>query len=99
MRYKYSWELIGFGKYQEVKTEIKEPRENGFYYVRYQGRWMVAEWCSQGWTFLADTSFVGSPDRQGRLFHGTASVAGDCAAYGEPVCDPILKLKEEIDEQ
>ena len=57
-RISYSWKLVGFGKYEEVKTEIMDPREPGFYWVKYQGQWMIAEWIeslqSKKWFFLGD---------------------------------------------
>jgi len=54
MRYKYEFQLVGFGKYEPVKTEIKEQRSNGFYWVRYMDRWLPAEWVSNQWIFIDD---------------------------------------------
>lgn len=60
-RFKYTWRLIGFGKYKEVKTEIKEPRENGYYWVRYNHKWVILEWYDSYWIngneFLNDYDF------------------------------------------
>jgi hypothetical protein len=54
MRYKHEFKLVGFGKYEILKTEIKEPRPEGFYWVKYYGQWMIAEWHECKWIFLGD---------------------------------------------
>lgn len=54
MRYKYTFKLVGFGKYEEIKEEIKEPREVGFYWVKFEGKWTIAEWLGERWYFLGD---------------------------------------------
>jgi hypothetical protein len=58
MRYKYSFKLIGFGKYEQVKEEIKEPRPNGYYWVKYQGQWLIAEYADRMWIFLGDIGLM-----------------------------------------
>lgn len=59
MRIKYEWQGIGFGKTKLIETGIKEPRPEGFYPVKYQGQWTLAEWCKDGWVFIGDISFRG----------------------------------------
>jgi hypothetical protein len=58
MRYKYSFNLIGFGKYEQVATEVKEPRPEGFYWVRYEGSWSIAEYHDGQWVFLHDIGLM-----------------------------------------
>lgn len=62
MRKQYSWRLIGFGKYERIETEIKEPRPAGFYWVKYSGcnGWTVAEWHGKDgyWSALHDSAFL-----------------------------------------
>lgn len=56
----YTWRLIGFGKYERIETEIKEPRPNGFYWVKYleSNGWTVAEWHGDHWSCLHDSGFL-----------------------------------------
>lgn len=58
MRYRYSFKLIGFGKYERVKEEIKEPRSPGSYWVKYldSEAWTVAEWDGSNWHALHDSA-------------------------------------------
>lgn len=58
MRYKYSFKLIGFGKYERVSEEIKEPRPDGFYWVKEHGKWFIAEWFDGKWCFLGDIGLM-----------------------------------------
>jgi len=58
MRLKYSFKLIGFGKYEMVTTEIKEPRQDGFYWVKDSGRWTIAEYFKGKWMFLGDIGLM-----------------------------------------
>lgn len=58
MRYKYIFKLIGFGKYEEIKEEIKEPRPFGFYWVKANGQWTIVEWCEAGWIYLGDIGLM-----------------------------------------
>lgn len=56
MRKLYSYRLIGFGKYERIETEIKEPRPKGFYWVMYSGRLTVGEWHGDHWSCMNDSA-------------------------------------------
>ena len=58
MRWKYEWQLIGFGKYKPTQNEIKGPRPDGYYWIRYQGKWQIAEWFNGQWVFLGDIGLM-----------------------------------------
>jgi hypothetical protein len=47
------WELIGFGKYKE-----SGERDPGFYWVKHEGQWTIAEWHKDGWVFLQHIGFM-----------------------------------------
>jgi hypothetical protein len=58
MRLRYIFKLIAFGKYEMITEEIKEPREDGFYWVKHQGKWTIAEYFQDQWVFLGDIGLM-----------------------------------------
>jgi hypothetical protein len=58
MRKKYTFRLVGFGKYERIETEIKGPRPAGFYWVKYNGNndWIIAEWTGEIWFCINDSA-------------------------------------------
>jgi len=54
MRYKTLFKLIGFGKYERIKEPIEGERVDGYYWVRQNNAWQIAEYFQKKWVFLGD---------------------------------------------